>query len=382
MKQVFVEHIRERDQIESIFLVRDKINAMAKNGKPYMTLRLMDRSGEVEARVWDQVDQLSCQFERDDFVMVTAKASVYLGKMQLVVQDLRRIDENQVDLSDFLPVTRRDLQQMRQELDQLLDSLSDPHIEALLRAFFDDPEFFARYRQAPAAKGMHHVYLGGLLEHSLAVAALACDISVRYPQINRDLLIAGAMLHDVGKVEELSYVRSFDYTDEGKLLGHIIIGVQMIEDRVRLLADFPQQLAVMIKHLLLSHHGQYEFGSPKRPKFLEAVVLNFIDDLDSKINGIQTHIDKEPDREGNWTSYHRLYDRYFFKGPQQQPEHTPVVQQPMVVPPLPRSGEQQQPVQKQPRERFDKPLGYTLADQLREKNLDLFSVLADKGEKG
>jgi len=371
LKQVYVEQIQERDQLESIFLVRDKITAMAKNGKPYMTLKLMDRTGEVEGRIWDRVDQLSSTFEKNDFVQVIAKASVYLGKMQIVIQDLRRVDENAVNLADFLPVSQRDQDEMRLELDQLLDSLTDEHIEALLRAFFDDAEFFARYRLAPAAKGMHHVYLGGLLEHSLAVSTLACDMAKRYPQINRDLLIAGALLHDVGKVAELSYQRSFDYTDEGKLLGHIIIGVQMIEDRVRQIDGFPPELAVMIKHLLLSHHGQYEFGSPKRPKFLEAVVLSFIDDLDSKINGIQTHIDKEPNRDGNWTSYHRLYDRYFYKGgAQPQASRAPIATS---------TERAEKRSSKPPKKNYDKPLGATLAEQLKDKNLDLFSTLTEKG---
>ncbi len=376
LKQLYVNQIRERDQIESIFLVRDKITAMAKNGKPYMTLKLMDRSGEVEARIWDNVDQFSTRFEKDHFIQVTAKASVYLGKMQLVVQDLRPIDEAVVDLADFLPVAQREQQQMRQELDTLLASLTDPHIEALLRCFFDDADFYRRYSLAPAAKGMHHVYLGGLLEHSLAVAALACDIAPRYPQINRDLLIAGALLHDVGKVAELSYQRSFDYTDEGKLLGHIIIGVQMIEDRVRQLADFPAELSIMLKHLLLSHHGQYEFGTPKRPKFIEAVVLSFIDDLDSKINGIQTHIDKEPDREGNWTNYHRLYDRYFYKGSGSKSAagavEKSVADTPIVATPQRTS----RPAEK--KQRFNEPLGATLGEQLKEKNLDLFSAFTNK----
>jgi 3'-5' exoribonuclease len=371
LKQIFVEQIQERDQLESVFLVRDKITAMAKNGKPYMTLKLMDRTGEVEGRIWDRVDQLSALFAKDDFIQVIAKASVYLGKMQLVVQDLRRLDEANIDLADFLPVTPRDQQEMRQELDQLLDSLDDTHIQALLRGFFDDADFYQRYSLAPAAKGMHHVYLGGLLEHSLAVAALASDMARRYPQINRSLLIAGALLHDVGKVAELSYQRSFDYTDEGKLLGHIIIGVQMIEDQVRQLPDFPHQLAVMLKHLLLSHHGQYEFGSPKRPKFLEAVVLSFIDDLDSKINGIQTHIDKEPNREGNWTAYHRLYDRYFYKGGTQAPVEKPTEQSAPV--------KAAAPAQKLDKQRYDKPLGATLGEQLKEKNLDLFATFTDKG---
>lgn len=378
MKQLYVNQIREREQVESIFLVRDKITAMAKNGKPYMTLKLMDRSGEVEGRIWDRVDEFSSHFAKDDFILVNAKASVYLGKMQLVVQNLRRIDEQMVDLADFLPVSARDQQQMRIELDQLLDSLTDQHITALLRSFFDDPDFFALYRTAPAAKGMHHVYLGGLLEHSLAVSVLASDLAARYPAINRDLLICGALLHDVGKVAELSYRRSFDYTDEGKLLGHIIIGVQMIEDRVRKLPEFPAELAVLIKHLLLSHHGQYEFGSPKRPKFLEAVVLNFIDDLDSKINGIQTHIDKEPQSDSSWTSYHRLYDRYFYKGLKGQ-EKTGEERPAVAVPEF-----QSRPQQNKPRpekKRYDKPLGATLAEQLKEKNLDLFAAITDKGEK-
>ncbi len=375
-KTVYVDQIKERERIESIFLVRDKMTAMAKNGKPYMTLKIMDRSGEVEGRIWDQVDEFSRQFDKDDFILINAKASVYMGKMQVVIQDLKKIDESQVDLSDFLPVSKRSLDEMRRELDQILDSLTDRYIVALLRAFFDDPEFFALYSKAPAAKAMHHAFLGGLLEHSLAVVGLAVDVAARYPQVNRDLLICGALLHDVGKVAELSYQRAFNYTDEGKLLGHIVIGVQMVDDRVRQIDGFPTELTMLIKHLLLSHHGQYDFGSPKRPKFLEAIILNFIDDLDSKINGVQTHIDKEPDHEGNWTNYHRLYDRYFYKGAnqlQQKPE--PVVPKPVFVPSQPEI--KPQPVK---REKFNKPLGATLGEQLKEKNLDLFSTITDKGD--
>ncbi len=375
-KTVYVNQIKERDRVESIFLVRDKITAMAKNGKPYMTLKMMDRTGEVEGRIWDQVDQFSSMFEKNDFILVSAKASVYMGKMQLIVQDLQKIEENLVDLGDFLPVSQRPMVEMRNELDNILETLTNPHIEALLRAFFDDAEFFALYSKAPAAKAMHHVFLGGLLEHSLAVVALASDVAARYPQVNRDLLICGAILHDVGKVRELSYQRSFDYTDEGKLLGHIVIGVQMVEDRIRQIPDFPQELSMLIKHLLLSHHGQYDFGSPKRPKFLEAVILNFVDDLDSKINGVQTHIDKEPDREGNWTSYHRLYDRYFYKG-SVQPETVKKDSEPEIVDLQP---EPERKPQREKRQRYDKPLGTTLGDQLREKNLDLFASITEKGE--
>ena len=314
MKNLFVNQIQERDWVESIFLVRDKILGMAKNGKPYLTLKLMDRSGEVEGRIWDRVDEFAAQFERDDFIRVAGKASLYLGKMQLVVQDVTRLDDGAVDLADFLPVATRPAAAMVADLKERVESLIDPHLRALLQAFLDDQAFLAAYSRAPAAKAMHHVYLGGLLEHSLAVASLADDICQRYPGLNRDLLVAGALLHDVGKISELRYARSFEYTDVGKLLGHIVIGVELIEEKLRTLPSFPMELAILLKHLLLSHHGQYEFGSPKRPKTLEAVILNFIDDLDSKINGVRTHLDKEPDSESAWTQYHRLYDRYFFKG--------------------------------------------------------------------
>ncbi|MDX9710700.1 MAG: HDIG domain-containing protein, partial [Trichloromonas sp.] len=224
MKNIFVTQIKERDWVDGVFLVGDKTLAMAKNGKPYMTLRLADRSGEVEGRVWDRVDELAVTFEKNDFIAIKAKASVYLGKMQLVIQELTPVPEAEVDLADFLPVSERPVAEMRAELAERVAALNNPHLRALMEAFLADGEFMAGYTAAPAAKAMHHVYLGGLLEHSLAVAALACDVSRRYPAIDRDLLIAGALLHDIGKVDELRYERSFDYSDEGKLIGHLVMG--------------------------------------------------------------------------------------------------------------------------------------------------------------
>jgi 3'-5' exoribonuclease len=233
--------------------------------------------------------------------------------MQLILSELKRVPEEQVHLADFLPETDRDISLMEQELHALVASLRDPDLQRLLNSFFCDCELIAQFRLAPAAKGMHHVYLGGLLEHSLSVAKLVEAIVPLYDNLNRDLLVVGALLHDVGKVREMSYIRSFDYTDEGKLLGHITIGVEMLQERIASLPGFPQELGMLLKHMLLSHHGQYEYGSPKRPKTMEATILNYLDDLDSKINGIRTHIRKEPDNPSRWTSYHRLYDRYFFK---------------------------------------------------------------------
>lgn len=312
MRKVFVKDIKDRDQLKEVFLVKEKITAMAKNGKPYLTIKLMDKSGEVDAKVWDNVDAVAARFEKDDFLEVSAKASVYLGKMQLVIAELRKMPEEEVELADFLPETERDIKAMEGELTALLATLTNSWLKGLLESFFTDPEVMGLYRVAPAAKGMHHVYLGGLLEHSLAVASLVDAVVPLYKGLNRDLLIAGALLHDLGKVREMKFSRSFDYSDEGKLIGHITIGVEMIHERICRIPGFPAELAMQLKHMILSHHGQYEYGSPKRPKTVEATVLNYLDDLDSKINGIRTHINKEGEMQGNWTAYHRLYDRYFY----------------------------------------------------------------------
>ena len=365
MNKKFVADIRERDQVQAVFLVKDKIMAMAKNGKPYMNLRLMDKSGEIDCKIWDDVDRLNAEFEKDDFVQVTAKASSYLGKMQLVVSELFRVPEARVNLADFLPETARDIAEMEVELRQAVTSLNNSHLRGLMEQFLADAAFLAAYRVAPAAKGMHHVYLGGLLEHSLAVATLVDRVAPLYPQLDRDLLIVGALLHDIGKVREMSYARSFDYTDEGKLIGHITIGVEMISEKVAQLPGFPAELAMLVKHLILSHHGQYEYGSPKRPKTLEATVLNYLDDMDSKINGISAHMSKESAAAGNWTSYHRLYDRYFYMGASGEPVVEPLAEEPLhpaPVAPSPRLEKQGQ------REDFrNSPF-----DKLKNENLDLF----------
>ncbi|MFA5515710.1 MAG: HD domain-containing protein [Desulfuromonadales bacterium] len=377
MKKIFVDEIRERNWVDSQFLVRDKIMAMAKNGKPYMTLKLVDRTGEVEGRIWDRVDEFADRFERDDFLRVQGKASVYLGKMQLIIQDVAKVAEADVVLADYLPVSRRSAADLTGELREKVASLQSGPLRQLMDCFLADAEFLQRYSTAPAAKSMHHVYLGGLLEHSLAVAALADDVCRRYPDLDRDLIVCGALLHDIGKIAELTYARTFDYSDEGKLIGHIVMGVEMIEETIRQIPDFPRDLKIMLKHLLLSHHGQYEYGSPKRPKTLEAVILNYLDDLDSKINGVRTHIDKEPDSASTWTSYHRLYDRYFFKGAaggaKERPAPAPTPEPPPATAARPASREEKKDEGKK------RGFGFTLGDQLRGTSLDLFSVEDDRG---
>ncbi|HBG07757.1 MAG: HD family phosphohydrolase [Geobacteraceae bacterium GWC2_58_44] len=381
MKTKCVADIKDRDLVDGIFLVKDKILAMAKNGKPYLTLKLMDKSGEVDAKVWDNADEVGSLFDKNDFLAVRAKASVYLGKMQLILSELKLVPEDQVDLADFLPETDRDINVMVGELKGLVSSLRDPELKRLLIAFFGDPELMAQFRVAPAAKGMHHVYLGGLLEHSLAVAKLVDAMTPLYEGLNRDLLIAGALLHDIGKVREMSYIRSFDYTDEGKLIGHITIGVEMLQERISSLPGFPVELGMLLKHMLLSHHGQYEYGSPKRPKTVEATILNYLDDLDSKINGIRTHIRKEPDNPSRWTSYHRLYDRYFFKenclqGEEQlHPEEFPELEAELLPEPVPVARQEPAAARQEGargRDEARKSFSNSPFAALKNENLDLF----------
>ncbi len=313
MTRQYVADIKDRDPVKGVFLVKEKIMAMAKNGKPYMNLRFMDKSGEVDAKLWDNTDVLDKLFDKNDFVRVRGKASVYMNKMQVVVAEINRVPDEEVNLADFLPESPRSIGEMRQELRDVVGALANSHLKGLMEAFLADEPLMDQYCKAPAAKGMHHVYLGGLLEHSLALVRLIRAIVPLYEGINEDLLVVGALLHDVGKIQEMSYERAFDYTDAGKLLGHITIGVELVEDKIRQVDGFPRELSLLLKHMLLSHHGQYEFGSPKRPKTVEATILNYLDDMDSKINGIRTHIAKETASSSRWTAHHRLYDRYFFK---------------------------------------------------------------------
>ena len=314
MTKQYISDIKDRDQVKAVFLVKDKIMAMAKNGKPYMNLRLMDKSGDIEAKIWDNVDTLDKCFDKADFVFVRGKASVYMNKMQVVIAEIEKVPEEQVNLADFLPESPCDREQMRQELIDVVADISNPHLKELMGVFLADAALLDQYCLAPAAKGMHHVYLGGLLEHSLSLVRLAKAIVPLYQGINEDLIVVAALMHDVGKVHEMSYDRAFDYTDEGKLLGHITIGVEMLEEMIRKVDGFPRELRMLLKHMLLSHHGLYEYGSPKRPKTVEATILNYLDDLDSKINGIRSHIARENASSSRWTAHHRLYDRYFFKG--------------------------------------------------------------------
>ncbi len=310
--KVFINEIKENDHVDSLFLVKEKSSAVTKTGNPYLKLRLVDRSGEIEGRIWSSVESFIESFEKDDFVQVMGKAVSFQDRLQLNITSIERLKEKEILFSDFFPMTEKDIEETFQSLLEISGQIKNPHLSQLLRLFWEDESFIRLFKLAPASKWLHHNYLGGLLEHTLSLVQLVLKIVSHYPELNVDLLITASIFHDLGKVDELSYHRSFDYSDEGRLLGHIILGIERVEDKIRQLPDFPKDLSTLLKHFLLSHHGQYIWGSPKKPMTLEAVVLHFLDDMDAKINGIQQFIKKEVPEGARWSAYHRMFEQYFY----------------------------------------------------------------------
>lgn len=314
MKKTFIKDIKEKEQVSDIFLVTKKESGISKSGKAYLNVKLMDSTGELEARVWDDAEKLDKAFQKNDIVQIKGFTVAYQGGLQINISAVSAVPEGQYSLRDFLPASRRDPFEMIKELDSVISSIKDEHLKALLKSIFNDPAVREPFMTAPAAKSMHHSYLSGLIEHVLSICGLADKIVAHYGKgINRDLLVAGALLHDVGKIYELSFERSIEYTDEGRLLGHITIGVELIDRKMRELKSFPGELSMLLKHMILSHHGQLEFGSPKRPKTIEAIILSYLDDMDAKVSAVKSLIegDKEPT---GWTAYQRIFERYIFKG--------------------------------------------------------------------
>jgi 3'-5' exoribonuclease len=321
MKSVYAADIHDNQLVDGLFLVASKNHGVTKNGNGYLTLKLLDRSGEIEARVWDRADDLARGFDKNDFVRVRGQATLYQGKMQIRVQDVSRIDESKVAPEDFLPKSAFDADAMLAELQGILRSVKNPHLLALAEACLADPELMLLLKQAPGAKTIHHPYLSGLLEHTLSLLKLILRVVENYRGIDVDLLLIGGFLHDIGKVYEFSFDRAVDYTDAGQLLGHLVMEVELVNQKIATLPDFPAELAMLVKHLLVSHHGAYEFGSPKLPQTLEAVILHSLDDLDGKIQAIQNLPEKEPGSK--WTAFHRAYGRSFYRATVNEKDENP-----------------------------------------------------------
>jgi len=313
MKSLFVADIRENQPVDSLFLVTAKNHGVTKGGSGYLTLRLLDRSGEIEARVWERAEVLGREFDRNDFVRVRGQATLYQGKVQIRVQDIARVDESNVATEDFLPKSLYDPDAMAAELVTILRGMKNPHLRALAESFFSDQTFMDLLKRAPAGKTIHHPYLGGLLEHTLSLLKLILKVVENYQGIDVDLLLVGGFLHDIGKVYEFSFDRAVEYTDRGQLLGHLVMEIEIVSEKIKTIPDFPEELAMLVKHMIVSHHGSLEFGSPKLPQTVEAVILHYLDDLDGKIQSIQSLLEKE--QGSRWTSFHRAYGRNFFRGP-------------------------------------------------------------------
>lgn len=319
-KTQFIKELKDRDTINNPFLVKLSQVAVGKNGKPYMTVVLMDKTGEIEARIWDQVPSFVGQMVKDAFVWVEGKCQLYQNRKQVVIQGVRYLREDEVDPADFIPEGKCDPEQLYAKLLGYIDTMKDPDYKALAQSILiDDPEIVAKMKRAPAAKSVHHAYPTGLLEHVVSITGILDKLAAHYgPSLDRDLLFLGGFFHDIGKIWELEYERVTDYTTEGRLIGHLVMGVELIERKIQGLGrEFPNDKKLLVKHMILAHHGEYEYGSPKRPKCLEALIVHYIDDLDSKVNAIQTFIDADQ-APGQWTGLHRMYERYFFKGLQSE----------------------------------------------------------------
>ncbi len=313
MKTVYVSDLKPNQEATSLFLVQSKAVRQKKSGEPYLALTLADKTGPIEAKMWDNVGEVMDTFERDDFIKAKGRVQVYHNKPQFTIHKLVRMDPSEVRFADFFPASNRDPEEMMTELRGLIASVGNPHLRALLEAVFGDEEISSRFMRAPAAKSVHHAYLGGLIEHVLSLAKI-CDVAAaHYEIIDRDLLLSGAILHDVGKIHELSYERSFGYTDDGQLLGHIIIGLRIIEDKLRGLPDFPPRLRTLVEHMLIAHHGELEFGSPKVPMFAEALLLHMLDNVESKMENIRATIEHDQQIDGVWTAYNYPLERTILK---------------------------------------------------------------------
>jgi 3'-5' exoribonuclease len=313
-KNIFVKDIRAGEAIRNTFLVTDKNTAFTQKGTPYINLRLRDRTGDIDGKIWDNADVLDKRFKKGDVVHVAGRTVIYKNALQVTVSDIAKADGAALRPEDYLPASKEDIDGMFESFTGFIATIEDPWLRALLEAFFSDETFVNRFKKAPAAKGFHHAYIGGLLEHTLSTVKLLDLVACHYPMIRRDLLITGGILHDIGKIAEFDYDGMIDYSTEGRLVGHIVMSVEMLDAKIAGIENFPPALAMELKHILVSHHGETEFGSPKRPKTVEALVIHMVDDLDAKINAFQEFIEGSGEADSEWTAFHRFFERFIYKG--------------------------------------------------------------------
>src|SRR3954466_13349828 len=313
MKSPYVNELEPNKVVTTSFLVQSKEIRQKKSGEFYLSLMLGDRTGELDAKMWDNVADVLDAFDRDDFIQVKGLVQVFHNRPQLTIHKLRLMDESEVDFADYFPASKRDPEEMWRELRGIVDGISNSHLKALLNAVLADEDVARRYKRAPAAKAIHHAFLGGLIEHVLSLCMLAKLTAGHYAGVDLDLLLTGAVLHDIGKIYELNYERGFSYSTEGQLIGHISIAMRMVGEKLHGLPDFPPLLRSLVEHMILSHHGKLEYGSPKTPQFPEAILLHYLDDLDSKMECMRLLVDRDRQIEGLFTGYSAAMERSVLK---------------------------------------------------------------------
>lgn len=303
----YIKELREGEMISEVYLCKNKVVAKTKAGKSYYSMQLQDKTGTIDAKVWE-LNNAIAHFEPLNYICVDAQVISFNGALQLNVKRVRVADEGEYTPEDYMPCTEKGVDGMYRELLGLIDTVTEPHLNQLLKSFFvEDTAFVTRFKKHSAAKSIHHGFIGGLLEHSLSVAKLCAYIADNYPVINHDLLITAALFHDIGKVDEISEFPENDYTDEGQLVGHIVMGTMMLAERIQTIEGFPVKLANELKHCILAHHGELEYGSPKKPALIEAVALAHADNMDAKLQTF-TEIIKNNTDKTEWLGYNKMFE--------------------------------------------------------------------------
>ncbi len=312
MKERFVTDLRSNSPVRTTFLLQARERKIARTGNAYLDLELRDLSGVIRAKLWD-CDRMPLDFDVEDIVEVDGLVEDYQGTPQIRVRRISKCAAEGLDLSDYLPRSRRDPAEMYAALLERVKRMGEGPLRALLLSILEDPSIAEKYKQAPAAMSYHHAFLGGLLEHVLSLVELGDQLCDHYAYLRRDLLLAGLVLHDLGKIEELSFACGFRYSTRGQLLGHIAMGLEIVQEKIRQIPGFPPDLKSQLEHIILSHHGKLEFGSPKEPMFPEALVMNFLDEIDSKLEAMRAQYASDQDRPGDWTARNPALRRELLK---------------------------------------------------------------------
>jgi 3'-5' exoribonuclease len=319
MSRRYVNDLAHQDSIDQIYLAANKQLRPNRNGNLYLQVELSDRGGSISARMWNATENQYRNFEDGDYIRVEGTAQLYQGSMQVIATQISRALASEVDPEDFLPLVPVDIDRLAARLRDLLRGMKNHHLRSLAECFLIDDAFMRKFTHAPAGVKNHHAYHGGLLDHVVNLMETTARVAPLYPNLDGDVLLMGAFVHDMGKIDELSYERGLSYSDEGQLIGHLVMAVGMLEQKVREAEQLsgepmPKELILRLKHMIVSHHGEYEFGSPKLPMTLEAVALNLLDNLDAKLHSFQQQMQDDPNVESPWTQYNPQIGRKLYKG--------------------------------------------------------------------